>query len=601
MKLFRNVKLIIKKKGMKLFYDIKFIKMLGNFKISTKLSLSFLLVALFIGIVGIIGVFDSKTLYKNGSTMHNYDLEAIKQIENIKSKESDIRYDLVKIIYQDNLNDQNNELENEVTNLSKEIESNITKYEKSGLLSDKEKPTFAIMKSDFKIYRDEYNKIIDYVNQGQATNDYSQAFKEYSKLANLRSNLVVDLNNIAKIKNSEADALNNQNDRTFSNVLIGTIFITVLGFVIAVFLGMFISRWMCRRFETILGFARSLGDGDFTQNIEITANDELGVVSTSLNKAQEKIKEVILEIGNSSSSLSLTSEELFSATEEISSKMRNVNEAIKQISSGSMNLSALTQEVSASSEEIGATTMELSNSAEDTYNSAQEIRRRASNVKEKAIKAIEESDIIYNTHHNNIVKAIEEGKVVSQIKLMADSIGALAEQTNLLALNAAIEAARAGEQGRGFAVVAEEVRKLAEQSSKSVTDIHDMVKKIQSAFSNLSQSGKEVLDYLMSKVKPDYELLNDTGVRYEKDAIFLNEMSTNVASATKEMSKTVEQVNAAIQTVSATAEESSASTEEILANINETTSAIHEVTASAQEQAALAVKLSTMVKKFKII
>ena len=68
-------------------------------------------------------------------------------------------------------------------------------------------------------------------------------------------------------------------------------------------------------------------------------------------------------------------------------------------------------------------------------------------------------------------RLLKNGKVVDNIKIMADTIGSIAEQTNLLALNAAIEAARAGEQGKGFAVVAEEVRKLAEQSSQAVTGI----------------------------------------------------------------------------------------------------------------------------------
>ncbi len=344
----------------------------------------------------------------------------------------------------------------------------------------------------------------------------------------------------------------------------------------------------------------SSNEGDLTSRLEINSKDEVGQIATAYNKMISNLQNLVKEIRGTVDHFVQSSEELTATTEEISATMGMVNESIDQISKGSMDLCATTEEVSASAVEIGSTTVILTKKAEDANDASKEIKKRATNVKENAAEAIKESNEIYEKQRINIIKAIEEGKVVEQVIVMADSIGSIASQTNLLALNAAIEAARAGESGRGFAVVAEEVRKLAEQSSQAVTNIQNMVTQIKSAFDNLSQSGRDILQFMVDKVKPDYELLNDTGISYEIDANFVNEMSTGIALATKQMSETIHQVSSAIQTVSATAEESTASTEEILSSINETTIAIQGVAKSAQDQSELAEKLNGMIQKFKI-
>lgn len=344
----------------------------------------------------------------------------------------------------------------------------------------------------------------------------------------------------------------------------------------------------------------SKNEGDLTSRLEINSKDEVGQIANAYNKMLSNLQNLIKEIRGTVDHFVQSSEELTSTTEEISATMEMVNESIDQISKGSMELCATTEEVSASTEEIGSTTAVLAKKAENSNIVAKEIKNRATNVKKNAVVAIKENDEIYEKQRVNIIKAIEEGKVVEQVRVMADSIGSIASQTNLLALNAAIEAARAGENGKGFAVVAEEVRKLAEQSSEAVTNIQNMVTQIRSAFDNLSQSGRDILEFMDEKVKPDYKFLNDTGISYEEDANFVDEISTEIALATKQMSETIYQVNSAIQTVSATAEESTASTEEILASINETTTAIQGVAKSAQDQSELAEKLNGMIQKFKV-
>ena len=149
---------------------------------------------------------------------------------------------------------------------------------------------------------------------------------------------------------------------------------------------------------------------------------------------------------------------------------------------------------------------------------------------------------------------MEQGQVVDEVKVMADSIGNIASQTNLLALNAAIEAARVGESGKGFAVVADEVRKLAEQSSEAVNNIHNVVDKVEKAFENLSMGANEVLGFISNEMQPSYQLLMSTGEQYSKDAEFINKMADEILSAVKTMNESIEQVSGSIQNVSAIAQ-----------------------------------------------
>lgn len=344
----------------------------------------------------------------------------------------------------------------------------------------------------------------------------------------------------------------------------------------------------------------SNNEGDLTSRLELNSNDEIGLIAKSFNKMLANLQQLIIEINATTQQVAASSEQVSGTMMDVAEKIKYVNEATAQIANGSGDLSATTEEVNASTQEIESTTNELARKALGASESSNEIKERANAIKGKGIESMEEANTLIDEKQVKIMKAIEEGKIVGEIKAMAEAIGAIAEQTNLLSLNAAIEAARAGEQGRGFAVVADEVKKLAEQSAGTVSNIQSVLGKVQNAFDNLSKNTIDVLGFIDNKVKPDYKLLVETGVQYEKDALLISTISEDIANSTNLMLSSIEEVGKAIETVSATAEETASSSEEIKTHIGDTASSVEEAVHEISEQAELARKLNGLVRKFKV-
>ena len=567
---------------------------LNKMKVKTKLLLSFIIVAILIGVVGAIGIISLKASEKNSENMYNNNLQSVYLMSDVKQGLLEIKSDVLQLVYVKDASVKS-ALEKDIKDNTTEDSNDIVQFQKI-TMSDQEKQIVTTFNSQLAVYRTVRANVITLVDAG----NLAEAVKQYPALVTANDQMLTSLDKLitSNIDSAKAADLNNKAITAGSSKLMTILLIA--GLVIAIGLGLILTKNIVAPLKKIIELAENLAKFDLTYDYAVTRKDEFGKAGGALAVAQQNIKELVKAIIANSQDMSASSEELSATVEELSSKTQLMDSEIKGITAGIQDTSAASEQITASVQEVDANINQLSGKALEGSNSSIKSKEKATAAVEKGKDAIKEVRVLYADKKNSMLKAIEEGKVVDNIKVMAEAIASIAAQTNLLALNAAIEAARAGEQGKGFAVVAEEVRKLAEQSAEAVTGITETIVKVQSSFKNLSGNGSDVLKFINEKVDPKFEELGDMGNQYYNDADFVSKMSEEIASMSEELTATVTQVSSAVQNMSETAQKSSEHAEVIETNIHETTKAIDQVAETAQNQAELALKLNEMIQKFKI-
>lgn len=569
-------------------------RFIGNLSIKAKLLAGFISIAILLGIVGAMANYGIGKIEKNAETIYSYNLQSIDELHLIKENLLEISENIqIAALSKDAA--ETGSVINQVDSLKNINTKYIDDYSKRPLSEDLRK-TFNDFNTLMENYRTKRTIVLDSVQRGK----YDEAISGLTGLSDVRKNMFSKLDELIAKNQDMAKQADASNKAYYKQALIIMYSLIVFGLILAVAVGLVLAIYISKVIKTGLDFAEAMGKGDLTHSLETKSNDELGKLIKALDMAKENVKLMIQNIIDQSQEVTASSEELSATIEEMTTNFQNIDQSTSTIVHNIEEVNTITEELSATMDEVNSGITQLATSSMDSSEESIQIKERASLIKQKGFESKNIADDLYEEKHRNITSAIEKGKVVSEINIIASSIASIAEQTNLLALNAAIEAARAGEQGKGFAVVADEVRKLAEQSSEYVGKIQSVVSNVQEAVDNLSANAKDVLDYIDSRVRKDYDLLIDTGNNYEKDAVYVNELSQNIASMTEELNASTEEISSVVQTIAANMQNNTESSEAILASMNETNKAIEQVAMTAQSQAEIADKLSRLALSFKI-
>ena len=569
--------------------------MIKNLSIKTKLLIGFMSMVILIGITGFFGKFG---LLNTESSMEQIYSDNLKSIDEIHSVKENFLIE-IKIVNDVVLEQDNSKVQTALQQLDQIKTKNSAVVEAFGnsSMSNDEKKEFDDLNS---ILGDKFATEKDNLFELLKNGNYSEAKIKLSEINQTTEIISKHLDNLVEINQKQADEAYSsakENYRKTTNIMHA---ILIVGIILAIAIGTGLSIYISMIIKKVLLFAEALGNGDLTYSIESENNDELGLLIRALNNAKEKIKSVIENIVIQAQGVTASSEELSATLEELSSNFESIDKNTSGIVENIQGINSITEELASTMEEVNSGITQLASNSTESSHQSIEIKERATEVKETGINSMKATDELYEEKQNNILNAIEQGKVVSEIGIIAQSIASIAEQTNLLALNANIEAARAGEQGKGFAVVANEVRILAEQSADYVKNIQNVVSNVQAAFNNLSGNSKEVLHFVNENVKKDYDLLIETGNKYENDAAYISDLSQNIASMSQELNASTEEISEVVQTIAENMKDTKNSSEEIKAGIDETNKAIEQVARVAQDQAETAEKLTELVLNFKI-
>ncbi|URZ15666.1 Putative methyl-accepting chemotaxis protein YoaH [Clostridium felsineum DSM 794] len=569
-------------------------KYMGKIKIGTKLVSSFVIIMAFVVIVGMTALGTLGKVGDSATRMYKVNLKKVYYLGQIEQSLTEVRADVLKLVYQRDASNMK-EAEAEIIKDEKEINTFIEKYEAISSESANEQSW-----KNIKQTSENYLSIVDKIVNAAEKNDFDGAVSLNKSNSANRQKIFEEINKLISANFAQSKSENASNKVTSANFVKLLIFIMVLIIMVVSVLSVILTKDIKKCLSDINNVVKNMADYNFSSVLKVDRKDEFGDTSKFLMKAQENVKNIIKTIMGNSQDLSASSEELSATVEELNSKFSEITESTKYIAEQTERTSASSEELTASVEEVKANIDELSNSTIDQNNSSSKSKEKAVEVKNNGIESVKRVESVYEDKAKEILKSIEEGKVVGEIKQMAEAIASIAEQTNLLALNAAIEAARAGESGKGFAVVAEEVRELSEEVEESIDGIKNTIERVQIAFKKLSDSANDVMVFMNNDIITELKKFEQVGSKYYEDAEFISTTSGNISEKTKAVDETMSEVSSAIQEVASSAQKVSENTNGIKGGIEEASQGLEQIATASQSQAELALKLNELVQKFKI-
>lgn len=562
-----------------------------NLKTATKLIAGFLIVALIAGGIGILGISSVKTIGKADTELYETQTVPLGILVNIGRDYQRVRINMRDMVYAADWNERKTKSDT-IDSVENDMEAYFKQYEER-ITTTAGREVFDKYVNDYRAYIVDVKAIQKLMHMGTNEAKVEPSDAEMKEVLSMMKGKAYEtamasqktLDELVQYKIARGKSFAESNTALANRTVIIILIIMVVGMLVSIILGVFISRTISKPLEQGVAFAERVAAGDLTGSIELNRTDEVGVLGTALTRASESLRTMFVEITGSVQTLATQSTELSTISKSLSEGADSTNRRSNAAAAAAEQMSSNMNSVSSAMEQTSININTVATASEEMTATISEIANNSEKARGITTDAVSKSTAVSRTMD-------ELGRAAQEIGKVTETISAISSQTNMLALNATIEAARAGQAGKGFAVVASEIKELSKQTAAATEDIKIRINGIQGS----TQTAVDSISQVTRVIEEVNEIVSGIAAAIEEQSTVTKDIANNVSQASLAVEDTNRNVSQA-STVSGTIAQDVAEVNQASGEIATSSS---QVLISSEELAKISERLREIVERFKI-